>query len=163
MVMSWYWLLHLLSEFAFLLLVFGATLFVSIKWGRQTITNLIFGLYVALLLFGEFPYHSWLAELTEDPGGQVFIQLLLYGVLAVTATAVFVRVLPREYDEGAFESFGAKSALAAAATILVLIVSYQVLPVGEFVAPETPLATIFSSEPAFFYWLLMPLVVLCIV
>jgi hypothetical protein len=67
--------------------------------------------------------------------------------------------MPREYDERVFESFGKKALFAAAGTVLVLAFSYHALPLSEMFDPG-PIKAFFLSEQSFFWWLIVPLVIL---
>lgn len=150
----------LLQESLFMLVVFGLMLAYTIARGRQSITNLILGLYLALLISVEFPYYDQLLGSAGDTQARSIMLLVVFVAFAFFSTYLFTRVLPREYDEGKFEGFGKKLLLALGGTILVMIFSYHVLPVTDFVTPGPILNTLFASEQHFFWWLLAPLVVL---
>jgi hypothetical protein len=53
-----------------------------------------------------------------------------------------------------------KILLACMATILVMIFSFHALPVTEIITPGTPIQSLFAPEQNFFWWLILPLVVL---
>ncbi len=56
--MDWNFVLNILSELAYLLIVFGVMLVIAVFKGRQAIMNLVFGLYLALLISLQFPYYD---------------------------------------------------------------------------------------------------------
>jgi hypothetical protein len=146
-----------IQEFAYLLGVFGFCLTYSIVRGRQHLTNLIIGLYFALLISLEFPYYDmFLGKGEDDAVGKVII----FAVFSLISTMLITRLMPREYQEKKFESFGKKLLLASAGTILVMVYSFHVLPVTDFVTPGTPIQSLFAPAEYFFWWLLAPLVVL---
>lgn len=123
------------------------------------VTNIILGLYLGLLISIEFPYYDKL--LTGDSAQtESFVRLGIFAVFTFISTLMFARILPREYSEGAFEGFGKKLLLAAAGTILVMIYSYHVLPVTDFITPGSPINYLFGSEQNFFWWLMAPIVIL---
>jgi hypothetical protein len=68
--------------------------------------------------------------------------------------------MPEEYREKKFESFFKKICLALGGTILVMIFSFHVLPLTEILNPSTPIQAIFGASQYFFWWLLVPLIVL---
>ncbi len=152
----------LLQESIFMLVVFGVMLGYTIVRGRQSITNLILGLYLALLISIEFPFYDQVLR-AAGQSSESIVQLIVFIIFTVFSTYIFTRILPREYSEGKFEAFGYKILLALAASILVMIFSYHVLPVTEFVTPGPIVNTLFASEQHFFWWLIAPLIVLLFV
>jgi len=152
-------ILLIIQEFAYLLGVFGFFLVYSIVRGRQAVINLTVGLYFALLISLEFPYYSTILSGGE---GDSFMKVLIFGVFTVISTILMARLMPRPYQEKKFESFGKKLLLAIGGTILVMVFSFHVLPVTEFVTPGSPIQAIFSPKEYFFWWLLAPVVFLYI-
>lgn len=148
----------LLQESMYLIVVFLFFFFYATFQGRQALINLIFGLYLALLISLKFPYYE-----TFYSGGAIsesLVKLALFIIFTTLSTILFARVMPDEFQEKKFESVGKKLLLAISATILVMIFSYHVLPVTEFITPGSPINTLFGNEKVFFWWLLAPLVVL---
>lgn len=152
-------LISLLKESAFMLSAFGVFLVIALYRGRQTVTNVILGLYLALLISIEFPFYDTIIQ-SSGAGAESVIKLIVFSIFAFLATWLFARILPREYSEGAFEGFGSKILLACAGTILVMIFSYHALPVTEFITPGSPINYLFGSEQSFFWWLMAPIAIL---
>lgn len=144
-----------LKEILFLLVVFGVTLTYGVMRGRQSLINLILALYFALLLSLEFPYYDRIAD-------TALINIAVFGIFTFLSLLLFNRLMPRDY-ESAFEDFGKKLLYAALATILVMIFSFNVLPVTDLITPGAPLQTLFSNPEYFFWWLLAPLVFLFLI
>lgn len=155
-------LISILQESLYLIIVFLVFLFIALKQGRQLVTNLILGLYLALLISIEFPYYDAFFQ-SSSPEAESVVRLVIFGVFAILSTWLYTRILPREYDEGTFEGFGRKFLLAAAGTILVMVYSYHVLPVTEFIEPGSPINFLFGSEQSFFWWLMAPIIILFVV
>lgn len=153
------YLLSILQESLYLIIVFSVFLFFAIKKGRQTVTNIILGLYLALLISLEFPFYDQLLG-GDSAERESIVKLVMFGAFAFISTWMYTRILPREYSESAFEGFGKKLLLAAAGTILVMIYSYHVLPVTDFITPGSPINYLFGSEQSFFWWLMAPIVIL---
>ena len=152
----------LIKESAFVLGVFGVLLVYAFIRGRQAITNLILGLYLALLITLKFPYFDAILGGVSDARTKSMVMIGIFAVFTVLATLLFSRLLPREYEEGKFEASGKKLAFALAGTILVMAYSYHALPVTEFIDPGSPIQSVFAPEKGFFLWLLVPLAVLFI-
>ena len=149
-----------LSESMYLIVVFLFFFFFAAFRGRQSLINLIFGLYLALLISLEFPYYETIFGSSGGAGSESVIRLGLFVAFAALSTMLFARVMPDEFQEKKFESMGKKLLLSGAATVLVMIFSYHVLPVTEFITPGSPINTLFGNAEYFFWWLLVPLIVL---
>lgn len=157
--MDWSYTLNFISEIAYLLIVFGIFISFAIFKGRQAIINIIIGLYLALLLSIQFPFYN---EMFGSMSGEslAISKLLFFTFLSTLTTILCFRIMPDEFLENKFESKRRKSILALAATILVMIFSFNVLPVTEILTPGTPLQSLFAPVEYFFWWLLSPLVIL---
>ena len=153
-------ILHFLSESAYLLIVLGVFLAGAVFYGRQMLINIIAGLYFSLLLTTQFPYYDAILGGLEQPAVIAGLKLFIFGVTTVLTTLLFKRIMPDEYAENKFETFHKKIALASSATILVMIFSFNVLPVTEFLTPGTPIQSLFAPQEYYFWWLLVPIVVL---
>ena len=154
------YIFSILQELIFILLVFGFFLGYGIFRGRQAVINVITGLYLALLISLEFPYYDvFLAQATTAHSESIG-KLLLFAIFTFLATILITRVMPNEFREKKFESFGKKLLLAVAGTILIMVFSFHVLPVTEFLTPGTPIQSLFAPTQYFFWWLLVPFVVL---
>ncbi len=153
-------IMSFIQESLYLIIVFAVFLIFAIKKGRQTVTNIILGLYLALLISKEFPFYDSIFNSTTSPQSEAVVMLVIFMFFTLVATMLFARILPREYDEGPMQGLGRKILLALGGTILVIIYSYHVLPVTEFIHPGSPINYLFSSADNFFYWLLVPLLIL---
>ncbi len=153
-------LLHFAYECLFFLIAFGVFLVLSIAKGRQALINIIASLYLALLLSIQFPFYDTLFSFTTSATTIAALKLGSFLAFTVFAMLLFARIMPSEFRETKFESFGKKLLLALVATTLVMVYSFTILPVTEFLSPDTPLQTLFGKESWFFWWLLGPLVIL---
>ncbi len=155
-------LVSVLQESLFMVVVFIGFLTYAVSSGRQAITNLILGLYFALLISIEFPYYDTLLGGTSNVKTESVVMLIVFMLFTLGATVLFARLMPREYSEKKFEGFWKKILLASAATVLVMSFSYHALPVTEIITPGSPIQYLFGSTQSFFYWLIAPIVVLYI-
>ncbi|MCB9811826.1 hypothetical protein H6783_02840 [Candidatus Nomurabacteria bacterium] len=153
-------LISALQESLFVIVVLLLFISLAMIKGRQTLINLIMGLYLALLISLEFPYYSYIVGGSGSSKTTSVLMVIVFIVFTFLSYLLFNRLMPREYDEKAFEGFGKKFLYAILATILVVIYSYHALPVTDLVDPGSPVASIFGSESSFFWWLLVPLVTL---
>ena len=158
--MNWIYVLDFLTEIAYLLLVFSLALCFAIFVGRQAIMNLIVGLYLALLISIEFPSYGTIFGSLSNDHAIAAAKLGFFAFITVLTTILCYRIMPSEFREKRFESMPKKAILALAATILVMTFSFNVLPVTEFLTPGTPIQSLFAPEAYYFWWLLVPLVVL---
>jgi hypothetical protein len=161
--MDWGYILNFLYEIAFLLGVFGFFLFFAIFKGRQAIINITVGLYLALLISIEFPSYNVIFSGIEGTASLAAAKLAFFALITLFTTILCYRIMPSEFREENFESLGKKILLATGASILVMIFSFNALPVTEFLTPGTPLQLIFAPEDYYFWWLLVPLMILYVV
>jgi fumarate reductase subunit D len=158
--MDFGFVLDFMYETAYFLAVFMLFMIWATFKGRQAMINIIFGLYLALLILIQFPYTDYLTENLGGSVAQSIGKLVLFSIFTILATWLYAHVMPDEFREKKFESFFKKVLLAGSASILVMVFSFQVLPVTEFLTPGTPLQTLFAPEGLFFWWLMVPLVIL---
>lgn len=151
---------NFISEIAYFLIVFGFLLGFAIFKGRQAIINLIFALYLALLISVEFPFYSQVLGTLSTAVSISVAKLVIFIVFTVLATILCFRIMPDEFRERKLESFSKKFTLTLCATALVMVFSFHVLPVTEFLTPGTPIQSLFAPAEYFFWWLLLPLVAL---
>jgi hypothetical protein len=149
-------IINFLSEIAYFLVVFGVLLGFAIFKGRQAIINIIVGLYLALLISLEFPYYPQLLG-SFAAESDAIARLGLFLFFAILTTILCFRIMPNEFREKKMESFGRKLILSLAGTIVIMIFSFNVLPVTEFLTPGTPLQSAFAPTEYFFWWLLLPI------
>ena len=153
-------ILGFLYESIYMIAVFGVFLFFALRKGRQTVTNIILGLYLALLISIQFPFYDLILGSASNPKTESILMLIVFTAFTFVATLLFHRILPREYDEGALEGFGRKLLLAIGGTVLVMAYSYHALPVTELITPGSPIQYLFGSADSFFYWLIAPIIIL---
>lgn len=161
--MDWGYVLTFIYEFAYFLGIFSLFMLFAILKGRQATINVIMGLYLALLISLVFPNYEQLFSGLSSSQSIAAAKLGFFAFISLITTALCWRIMPDEFKEERFESMGKKLLLALAATTLVMTFSYQVLPISEFLTTDTPLQTLFGPEQYFFWWLLLPLVVLFLV
>lgn len=154
------YILSFLQELTYLLIVFGVCLTYAIFRGRQALINLITGLYFALLISLVFPYYSFFIPATTSAHSSAVGKMVLFAIFTMIATILITRIMPEEYHEKKFESFGKKMMLAIAGTILIMVYSFHVLPITELLTPSTPLSLLFANKEFFFWWLLAPMIFL---
>lgn len=147
-----------LSEFAFVFIIFFGFLFYTMARGRQSIINLILGLYFALLISYTFPYYDALIGESSAQTASV-VRVCLFVAFTIFSTIIFTRLSYSGTREGFFAGFPRKVAYALAATVLVLNFSFNTLPIAEFIDPG-PIQGFFDSAQAFFWWLFVPVGVL---
>lgn len=154
--------LNFISEIAYLLIVLGFIFSISIFKGRQAVINIIFGLYLALLVSVEFPFYEAVLGSLSGAVSVSMAKLIVFLAFTVLATILCFRIMPDEFREMKLESFSKKFTLSLCATILVMVFSFHVLPVTEFLTPGTPIQSLFAPAEYFFWWLILPLVALFI-
>jgi len=160
--MNWIFVFDFLTEIAYVLFVFVLAIMFAIFVGRQAIMNLTVALYLALLIAIEFPNYNAIFGAADTPMAAA-TKLGFFVVITLFTTALCYRIMPREFRENRFESIGRKLLLAFGVTILIVTFSFNVFPVAEFLTPGTPIQSLFAPQAYFFWWLLVPLVILYVV
>lgn len=151
-------LLLLLKESLFLVVTFSVFILYAMAKGRYALINVIFALYLALLVSIKFPYYE---ALTMGGGNGVAIsKILIFISFVVIGILLFRRHIPGDDFEPAFHNFGKKILVAGMATVLVMIFSFHALPVTEIITPGSPIQSLFAPQANFFWWLILPLVTL---
>lgn len=150
-----------LHESLFFIVIFAIFLSFSMVRSTQSLVNFTLGLYLALLISLEFPYYDRiLASFGGSPRTEAIVMIVLFIAFAGLATLLFSHLLPTDGGEPAFENFTNKTFFAIGATILVMAYSYHALPITELMEPGTPIQYLFEPQQNFFWWLLVPLVLL---
>jgi hypothetical protein len=147
------------QESIYLIIVLGIFLAIALFKGKQTLINVTLGLYFALLLSLEFPYFDYLLG-SSSLKTQSIIMLATFVGFTIFSTLLFNHLMPREFQEKSFEGFGKKLLFASGATILVMIFSFHVLPITEFLSPGSPIQFLFAPKEYFFWWLITPITIL---
>lgn len=145
-------LLLILKQSLFLVVVFSTFLVYGMMRGRYALINIIFALYLALLISLEFPYYQTL--------GSAVVKIAVFITFVIGGAFLFRRHIPGDDYEAAFQGLGKKIICAALASILVMIFSFHAFPATEIIHPGTPIQSLFASSEYFFWWLILPLVAL---
>lgn len=153
-------ILSVLHGWFFLIIVFMCGLGVAIAKGRQTLVNLMMGMYLALFLYTNFPYLDFLTSKVAGATAEAAVSLLVFIAFSVLGLLLFSRLMPREYLESAFESIGTKVILSLLFSVLVLTLATHFLPVPALISTGTPLPEFLLQEKLSFLWLVLPLVAL---
>jgi len=151
-------IIGILQESLFMILVFGAFLAYAMVRGRQSLINLILGLYLALLISLKFPYYHFFLQGTGSDPSNAVIMIIIFAIFTIGGTILFSRLIPYDDFEPAFEGFNKKVLFAVMGSVLVMAYSYHVLPVTDLITPGSPIHALFAAEANFFWWLLLPLV-----
>lgn len=151
-------LILFLKESLFMIVVFSVLFFYAMGKGRYALINVIFGLYLALLISIKFPYYTQLVNITGS--GSAIAKIIIFLAFVVVGTILLRRHIPGDDYEPAFQGLWKKILLALMATILVMIFSFHALPVTEIITPGSPIQALFAPEQNFFWWLILPIIAL---
>jgi hypothetical protein len=139
-----------------MVIVFGVFLLYAMGKGRYALVNVIFALYLALLISLKFPYYENFSAGSAESGAVT--KIIIFIIFLIAGVVLFRRHIPGDDYEPAFQRFGKKILLAAMATILIMIFSFHALPVTEIITPGTPIQSLFAPQANFFWWLILPLI-----
>ena len=90
---------NFISEIAYLLIVLGVIFSISIFKGRQAIINIIFALYLALLISVEFPFYEQVLGSFSGAVSLSMAKLIIFLVFTGLAAALCFRIMPDEFRE----------------------------------------------------------------
>ena len=152
--------LSFLQEILFLIVVYGAFLMYTMMKGTQSLVNLTLALYLALLISLKFPYYDMILGGAGSAKTESILTIIVFVVFTLLSKWLFNRLMPPDSIESSFEYFGKKLLYAAGAAILVMAFSYHALPIAELITIGSPISYLFAPEANFFWWLLVPLVLL---
>lgn len=154
-------LITFLQESLFLIVIFSCFLGYAMYKSTQSLINLTLGLYLALLISLEFPYYDIILGSAEgNAKTESILTVFVFVIFTLLSTILFARLMPTDRSEPAFENFGRKLLFVTGATILIMAFSYHALPVTDLITPGSPINYLFAPENNFFWWLLIPLVLL---
>lgn len=149
---------RILQESLYWIIVFSVFLGYAMVRGKQSLINLILGLYLALLISLKFPYYDTILGGTQAASStDSIIMIALFAVFTFAGTFMFSRLIPRDYEDAGFRGLPKKILFAALASILVMAYSYHALPITDLITPGSPIQALFGPESNFFWWLLVPL------
>jgi steroid 5-alpha reductase family enzyme len=149
----------LFHESLYLIVVFSGFFAIALMKGRYAIVNIIFALYLALLISLKFPYFDFFLS-AGSPESNAVVMIIIFSIFTILGIILFRRHIPGDDYESAFRHFWTKLLLALLATALVMAYSYQALPVTELITPGSPIQSLFGPEENFFWWLILPLIAL---
>lgn len=154
--------INFIYEIAYFLIVLGVLFGFALFKGRQAIINIIVALYLALLISVEFPFYDTVLGSLSGAVSISTAKMVVFVLFTILATILCFRIMPDEFRETKLESFSKKFTLALCATVLIMVFSFHVLPVTEFLTPGTPIQSLFAPAEYFFWWLILPLIALFI-
>ena len=139
------------------LAVFGILLVVGLYGGRSTLVAGIFSLYVAIPLYGAFPYKNLFIQSDTPEQTAIAIDVAIFLV-----TAVFLFILLRKIVSIDIPVYGTwryinTALLALLGTAVAIAIGYHVLAVPEAYDFVGPLKPFLMFTNAAFWWLFAPL------
>ena len=140
-----------------MLAVFGILLVIGLYSGRNTLLAGIFSLYVAIPLYGAFPYKNLFMQSDTPEQTAIAIDAAIFLV-----TAIFLFVLLRKIVNIDIPIYGTwryinTALLALLGTTVVVAIGYHVLSVPEAYDFAGPLKPFLMFTNAAFWWLFAPL------
>jgi len=148
-------ILLILKESIFILSILGFFIVYGMAKGKYALINILFSFYIAILITVYFPYYKAIGA--EEEG---IAQIVLFLALLVGGIFLFRRHIPGDDYEPAFHGLASKISLALLSTILVILVSFHIVPGAEIISFSSSIQDLFASKEYFFWWLILPLVAL---
>lgn len=152
-------ILVLTQETLFIISVFCIFLLIGLVKGRFTLINIILALYIAFAVSLRFPFYDFFVQ-NQSKTTAAMATIAIFVCFTVVGVLLLRRHIPGNDYEKTFENFRKKVILALLATILVVVFSYHELPMIELISQSSPIQSLFVSDEYFFWWLIIPIVVL---
>ena len=153
--------LSFIQAFSLDFIVIAITLFIlfvfSMHFGKGAIITLIFSLYIGLLTYLHFPYIEQFLFFNETETQLFFSNAIIFIAFVIISYIILGRVVYSDFSEKTHEQLLEAGLLSAAATLLLLAFSYQVLPITTLYNFGEPVDALFESSTFFFLWLIIPL------
>jgi len=149
------------QTFSLDLVVIAITLLIlfvfSMHFGKRAIVALIFSFYIGLLTYLHFPYTERFLFFTETETQLFFSNAIVFITFVIVSYILLERVVYSDFPEKTYRRLIEAGLLSAAATLLLLAFSYQILPVTTLYNFGEPVDALFESSAFFFLWLVIPL------
>lgn len=147
-------LLTFLKDFAVWLGVFGVLLGVSLRFGIDSLRNLVLALYIGTLVWLMFPYRGVVFDILGDTS---LTRTLVFVFFTVVASYLMKYIVPCGFERP-FEFFHKKALYAFAGSVLIIIIGTHVIHITTpTLLNSAPLITLFGSASIAFYWFIAPL------
>ena len=143
-----------LKDFAVWLALFGVLMGVSVRFGIDSLRNLVLSLYLGTLVWLMFPYRDDIFDIMGDTS---LTRMALFVFFASAASYLMKYIVASSFEKP-FEFFHKKAVYAFAGSVLIIIIGTHVLDITTpTLLNSAPLITLFGNESFSFYWFIAPL------
>lgn len=147
-------LITFLKDFAVWLAVFGVLMGVSLRFGIDSLRNLVLSLYLGTLTWLMFPYRDMIFTII---GNTSLTRVLVFIICTALMSYLLSHIVPCSFER-VFEFFHKKALYAFAASVLIIIIGTHVINVTTpTLLNSAPLITLFGDSSTAFYWFIAPL------
>ena len=146
-------------DFIIIAVTFAVLFLLSMRSGKGTTITLIFSFYVGLLTYLHFPYIERFLFFTETETQLFLSNAIVFLAFVIISYVTLSRVVYADFSEKTPTRLLEAGLLSAAATLLLLSFSYQILPVTTLYNFGAPVDSLFEPSNLFFLWLMIPLVI----
>lgn len=147
-------LITFLKDFAVWLALFGVLMGVSLRYGIDSLRNLVLSLYLGTLIWLMFPYK----DAVFDIAGNTSLTRAVMFVFFASAASYLMKYIVSSSFEKSLEFFHKKAMYAFAGSVLIIIIGTHVIDITTpTLLNSAPLITLFGNESFSFYWFIAPL------
>jgi hypothetical protein len=141
-----------------------ATIFIMLLatalWiGKHRFVPLLAGLYLAIILYGNFPFKTKVLLWTNSDAGIFYSQLLIFGAIVFLGYFLANRLASVE-SLGGLPKVLESVLLAGTTTGLLVAIGYYILPLDLVYNFAPNIDRYFTMPESFFWWLAAPVVAL---
>jgi hypothetical protein len=145
------------------LVSFALLVLYTFYFGKGRIIVLILALYVSALLYVFFPYLDSISFFSDLPTSVAWSKMLIFAGFVVVSALVMGRLIGAEFSISTLYGWFETLLLSSLAVVLLLVLSYHLLPVSEIYDFGAYLDKLFEPVEYLFWWLVLPLLGLILV
>ena len=146
-------------DFLILGVIFAVILFIALKQGRSYLAAAIVTLYISSFFYIALPFTKVLTNTLKGSSNVFWIHIGIFLIFYVPVYFAISQIIMTDFGYGAMRYIRA-SLLTIVFIGLLLSIFYHFIPIESVYNFSPIIDSIFSSDMALNFWLLIPLVVL---
>ena len=143
-----------------LIVVFLVLLIYGMKFGKRRIISLILSFYISIPIINFFPYSESISFFGDTEKAVLYSQIGFFALVIVFINIILERVVILEIYSSGARKLIENIFLALAGSGLLISISYHIISISELHDFAEQIDLVFASSVLFFWWLMVPLVVI---
>ena len=143
-----------------LAIVFVVLFAYGLKYGKRRIISLLISFYISIPIILFFPYLEKILFFGETIDMMLYSQIILFLLIVVLINIIIDRVISWELGERGIRKLIEIGVLTFVSGGLLMAISYHIIEITTLHDFAAPIDALFASTSMFFWWLVIPFVVL---